>query len=484
MANRYKAGIVTGMVWLLSACGGSGGSNDAPADDLAVGSLDWITCEDNSALQCATLQVPMDHADSASEKIDIALNRMPASADAPLGSLLFNPGGPGGSGTQLIEELAGLNVLPAAIVARYHIVGFDPRGVNQSTPIDCREFDLDDIDGYPLNIDDLRQYETDVRDFVAACSDKHGTYLQHLGSEAVADDMEHIRRALQEPTLNFVGYSYGTRLAGIYAQKYPTTTGRVILDASLPPTHGTMALFEAQLEPLEANLTALTQSCGEFTDCDPQAIKAALESRVAQLIDMELEFELGLLALVVTIAVEEPATVALIAEPLFQYLQDFDTAPLLDLALQFDLDDEDDFDSESVARAVICADDPVRPSVEQIEALRQRFNQTSDLFAEIQLAAAAICIGWPEALNPLAEISTRQAPATLVIGGPTDAQTPLIWSEQMAAAIGGRFLRSEHPGHTTVFSGQNACTDDAAIDFLLNGTLPDESVCPVSDSTE
>ncbi len=489
MGSSFRPALVVGLLLILNGCGGSGGGDGLTPDDgspAVEGSVSWEACRDNALLQCATLKVLQDHRNLDGPTIDIALNRMPATAADPLGSLLFNPGGPGGSGIELIEAFAEHDLLPPELVARYHIVGFDPRGVNHSTPVDCREFDLDDVDEYPLDVSDLQQSADSILPFVSDCHDKYGDYLLYLGSEAVVDDMEAIRLVLGEAALNFVGYSYGTRLAGIYAQKYPTTTGRLVLDGSLPPTHDSISLFREQLLPLESNLRSFAQACSAFSDCNPDSYKAALEARVATLIENGAEFELGLLATTLFAGVEEPDLIDEIAQPLYRYMQDFDTAVLLELVLSIEADDgqneDSDYDSDTAGRAVICADDPVRPSVAEIESLRQPFNAISDLFAEIQLADAAVCMGWPEALHPLAQTATTQAPESLVIGGPTDALTPLVWSEQMAAAIGGRFLRSEHAGHTTVFSGANRCTDTAALDYLLTGTLPAMTVCTADES--
>ena len=130
---------------------------------------------------------------------------------------------------------------------------------------------------------------------------------------------------------------------------------------------------------------------------------------------------------------------------------------------------------------MLCADDAARPTVEEIEALRTRFNEKSDLVAELQLIGAATCMGWPQALRPLAPIATDTAPELLVIGGPADSQTPAVWSERMSQAIGARYLLSEHLGHTVVFNDGNPCTDRVAIDYLVNGVLPDQSVCPISE---
>lgn len=130
-------------------------------------------------------------------------------------------------------------------------------------------------------------------------------------------------------------------------------------------------------------------------------------------------------------------------------------------------------------RAVLCTDDAARPTVQEVEALRSRFNEKSDLVAELQLIGAGSCMDWPEALRPLAPIAADTAPELLVVAGPADSQTPAVWSERMAQAIGARYLLSEHLGHTVVFNGENQCVDQVVIDYLVDGVLPDQSICPV-----
>ena len=451
--------------------------------------LSWQSCASDTSLQCTTLQVPMAHDDPDGEKITLSLNRIPASGSDPLGSLLFNPGGPGGSGLLLIEEIEAEQLIPDSIRERYHLIGFDPRGVGASTPIECDSlFDELDIElnEYPRTRAETETLLSALQSFSTACHQKHGTYLQHVGSGAVAKDMELIRQALAEPALNFMGYSYGTRLAALYAQNYPGTTGRMILDGSLPPTHSVPMLFGDELTVMEANLDRLTQACQQFSSCDPASYKQRLIDRVNTLINEDAGIELDLLATLLITAVQETAIIDSIAEPLHRYSQEWDVTPLLvvaELLEDEDDTDEDNDDSAAMLYAVSCADDAERPTIDDIEALRAPFNNISDLFAELQLANAAICAHWPAALDPLPTVSTSLAPQTLVIGGPFDAQTIDEWSRQMAEAIGGRYLQSQHEGHTVVFSEQNPCTDEVAINFLLTGQLPATEVCEAPMTT-
>lgn len=128
--------------------------------------------------------------------------------------------------------------------------------------------------------------------------------------------------------------------------------------------------------------------------------------------------------------------------------------------------------------AVICADDAARPNVDLLINELAEFNQISNIFAESAIAdTAAICIGWPEAINPLPPITTSVAPQALVIGGTTDPFTTIQESREMAAAIGGYFIESAHLGHGIVYVDDNQCVDSVATDFLLTGMLPTMTEC-------
>jgi len=464
----------------LSGCD----SSDDTATLFSDLTLTWQRCNTESIVQCATLEVPAVHTEPEGDSITLALRRLPSSSDTPQGSLVFNPGGPGGSGTELIEIMNSEDIVPQELSDAFHIVSFDPRGVNLSTPVDCREFIdgnyTDNYDDYPRNRQALAANAALDQQFVSACSNKYGEYLKQLGSSAVVDDMELIRKSLGDEKLNFVGISYGTRLAALYAERYPQQTGRVVLDASLPSTHDNISLFRGQLQAHQKNLVALVDRCTGFSACNPADVLAQLENRLTTLIDNEMELELDLVAQIVIASVQTPELAAITAAPLYSYLQNGDTTALLAIMVSFEdvfEEEETDYDSITPARGVICSDDAARPTVDELEALRTSFNNTSDIFAELFISQSAMCSGWPQSLAPLEPISTNQAPATLVIGGPTDTQTPAIWSQQMASAIGGHYLLSDHPGHTALFSDANDCTEEAVIDFLLLGELPDTNQC-------
>jgi len=177
----------------ITACDSS--SDDTPN---SAASVVWENCASNERLECATLQVPTLHNDTTSEKIAIALNRIPATGNDPIGSLLFNPGGPGGSGLQMIEDIAEGDIIPDSIRDSYHLVGFDPRGVGKSTPIVCDSPVLEDLNEYILNRTETEELFADLKTISDTCLEKYGSYLQQVGSAAVVRDMELIRVALDD----------------------------------------------------------------------------------------------------------------------------------------------------------------------------------------------------------------------------------------------------------------------------------------------
>src|SRR5690606_13151881 len=126
----------------------SGVPTNAPGGDIYEQEIQWETCGE---LECATIQVPLDWGNPGGETIDLKLNKIPAEGDKQ-GSLLLNPGGPGGSGLDLAEyfgAIAGDELLEA-----YDIIGFDPRGVGESSPVNCGDKDVVDtyiVTDWPLD---------------------------------------------------------------------------------------------------------------------------------------------------------------------------------------------------------------------------------------------------------------------------------------------------------------------------------------------
>lgn len=211
-----------------------------------AGPLTWGTCspafEMPEPFQCATLEVPLDHAEPGGKKISLALVRLPTEG-AREGIMLTNPGGPGGSGLDFMRDFAA-DLDKEVKLGDFDLVGFDPRGVGASSPVDCYEdADMDEwmyLDDTPDNAREQALYAKWGEDDTDACVAKYGTELRHYSTEATARDMDLIRAAMGEEKMSFLGISYGTHLGAVYASLFPDRVQSMMLDGGYDPEADTM----------------------------------------------------------------------------------------------------------------------------------------------------------------------------------------------------------------------------------------------------
>lgn len=243
---------------LLNACGG--GSNP-PVDPLASfkqQKLVWQACdptlmgEGENAItalgeraKCALMRAPLDYSNPALGELQVALARVIAEQPQQrLGSIVFNPGGPGGDGLNLAPMFGHLwsiantedpsGKLLKEMSNRYDLIGFSPRGVGSSSSLTCSSPELLEaitdlrLDRSPEN---LRKAQHNARLLAQACAKNPLT--QHIHTDATARDMDLMRGVLGDAKLNFIGYSYGTWLGAWYASLFPERVGRMLFDSSM-----------------------------------------------------------------------------------------------------------------------------------------------------------------------------------------------------------------------------------------------------------
>ena len=239
-----------------NATGSSGSSqSDVPQEleSFYSQTIDWQDCSDGtSPFQCGTVTVPLDYEHPDGRTITLALKKLPASdGDAEHGSLFTNPGGPGDSGVESMKDPA---AMPEELRGAYDIIGFDPRGVGQSTPITCwtddeiRQSLTDPGNGDISPTNPLRgvtsknvpaQEKIDRGAANAARCAQHSEVpelLDHVGTRDVARDLDVLRATNGNAKLNYLGTSYGTYIGAIYADLFPGHVGRVILDSAMDPS--------------------------------------------------------------------------------------------------------------------------------------------------------------------------------------------------------------------------------------------------------
>ncbi|MGI5358301.1 alpha/beta hydrolase [Streptomyces sp. CA-252508] len=237
---QRRAGVLIAAGALMAGAVTAVPSAAEPAPKEQAGALAWKACATKQypRLQCATVRVPLDHADPGGERITLALSRVPHTAKTFQGPLLVNPGGPGASGRTLAGFVAAS--LPARVTAQYDVVGFDPRGVGASRPaLDCKPGYFAPVrpDSVPRDQRDERVNLARAASFAKACGDKYGDLLRHMSTVNAARDLDVVRQALGAERINYFGYSYGTYLGTVYAKLFPQRLRRVVLDSVVDP-HG------------------------------------------------------------------------------------------------------------------------------------------------------------------------------------------------------------------------------------------------------
>jgi pimeloyl-ACP methyl ester carboxylesterase len=203
--------------------------------DYYAQELKWKTCYQD--YKCTDLLVPIDYTNLETGTFRISVLKYEALGTNKIGSLIVNPGGPGSSGVDY--AYAAEYIFSPAILDRYDIVGFDPRGVSRSAPIRClndEELDANNnSDSKPDNEKEFQQILIETKKYVEICKDKN-KYLASYGTANVARDMDILREAVGDKQLNYMGKSYGTYLGTLYAQFFPDKVGRVVLDGAVDST--------------------------------------------------------------------------------------------------------------------------------------------------------------------------------------------------------------------------------------------------------
>ena len=294
MRKARKVHVVAALVaafcaWLLASAGAAAAAQQKIA---------WAKCF-GGPFQCGTLQVPLDYDQPNGSTIALGLTRLPATdPEHRIGSLLINPGGPGGPGAAFIVEV-GPELFTPEVRARYDLVGFDPRGINSSAALRCfgndRQWEPFFMPfAFPMTADELDQWIAGDHFLDDACARRGGAIAEHMATANVARDMDRLRAALGDARLHYYGVSYGSFLGDTYANMFPDRVGRLVIDGVLNPVAWTTGVGdEAQTIPFstrlhsDAGTWATLQEFFRLCDAggDRCAFSGGAQDRFAQLAD-------------------------------------------------------------------------------------------------------------------------------------------------------------------------------------------------------
>ncbi|MGW3054950.1 alpha/beta hydrolase [Streptomyces goshikiensis] len=278
------AGLVATTVPLLSATQATA----APGPDYGARKPAWHRCgaDTPASYECATIKVPLDYSRPQGRKLDLAISRIKSENPAKRhGVLLLNPGGPGGTGLDL--PLMTAEAMPKEVRDQFDLVGFDPRGVGQSSPISCGLTDAEQNMDRPYRKATFGADVAWARTVADKCRAKAGAVLPHITTRNTARDLDAIRAALGERKISYLGYSYGTYLGAVYTQMFPNRTDRFVLDSGVDPQRiwrGMIQVWATEAEPAFKRWTEWTaERSGEFGLGDsPKAVSQTFWALVAR----------------------------------------------------------------------------------------------------------------------------------------------------------------------------------------------------------
>ncbi|MFI9236498.1 alpha/beta hydrolase [Streptomyces sp. NPDC053079] len=503
-AGALLATVVLLLATLTSCDGGIGGvapgtgTGVAAGTDTAAGGqkLDWKTCpapsrgEDSGAgrppgdeWECATLRAPLDYAHPDGDSIGIAMIRAKATDPAHrIGSLIFNFGGPGGSG---------ITTLPAfaddyrTLRTRYDLVSFDPRGVGRSSGVTCLgDKELDAYyaaDATPATKEEEKALVGRVEQYAAGCGKNSGKILPHVGTTNAARDMDLMRQVLGDAKLHYFGVSYGTELGGVYAHLFPKNVGRALLDAVVDPSSDPVQSALAQASGFQLALGNYMAACVKTSDNCPT------EQQIGDLLNRLQKNPVpggGGRDLTQSLATSGIAQ-SLYSRDFWDYLtegvedaENGDGKILLALGDSMNGRAQDGKYSSLQAslNAITCADFAQRYTAAEIEGKVPEFRRASSVFGEFMAWSLLQCTGWPakgEWQTP--DVSAKGSAPVLVVGNTGDPATPYEGAHKMAQELGpgvGVEMTYRGEGHGAYDSG-NACVKSAVDAYLLEGTVPD-----------
>jgi len=452
--------------------------------------LTWEEC--GVGLDCTTVTAPRDYSDPSQGDLELAVARHRATSGQPIGSLLTNPGGPGASGVSLMKSSLSI-LVDERLTDAYDVIGFDPRGVGESTAVSC--YDAKGLDSYFYDIppgargSEERQQALDERGaaFAQACEANSDGILPYISTENSARDMDLLRAVLGDPKLNYLGFSYGSFLGTVYAGLFPERVGRMVLDGGIDPSQSGNEASLDQAVGFEESLRAFMADCLTTSDCpfsgtvddamaDLSAMLARVDSRPITAGDgRRLGGDTLMTAIVAALYSEE-------SWPFLRVALSDVADGRADVAFQLA-----DFYNERVGGqysgntmeafiAYNCMDYPDDTSDADEEAFRQRLAEVAPVTAPYW-EGVDVCASWPVPPTGTRGVITAEgSPPIVVIGTTGDPATPYAGAQRLAEQLSqGVLVTNVGEGHLGYNKGKS-CVDDAIDTYLIDGTVPEDGL--------
>jgi pimeloyl-ACP methyl ester carboxylesterase len=458
--------------------------------------LRWQACV--KGFECARLLVPFDYRRPAWRRFSLPVIRLAATDPARrIGSLVVNPGGPGGSGINY--ALQATSVVSAAVRARFDVVGFDPRGVGGSEPaVHCltgpqldKYFETNDT---PANPAQLSAVVAESKLFASGCEHESRALLPYVGTPNAARDMDVLRAALGDSKLTYLGKSYGTYLGAWYAQLFPSHVRALVLDGAVDPAASSFSMNIVQGEGFQVALRSFAADCMARTDC-PLGHGTGIAAGIARL--QALITRADTHPLLSSLGDGRPANGSLLLGGVVAalYSKTYWSALRSGLQAAFDGDGTilvalgDSLYERSPGgkytnladanMAVDCLDRPWPRGLAAWSAAAATAARAAPQFGESIMWGSLPCAYWPVPSPAQPRIRAAGAPPILVVGNKRDPATPYRWAVALAGDLAsGVLLGWNGDGHTAYMMG-SSCVDGIVNRYLLGLAVPrGGTLCP------
>ena len=465
-------------------------SVDAVLESYYTQTLEWSEC--NGQFECTVFAAPIDYANPENGDLSISVIRK-VSSGTYLGSLILNPGGPGGSGVEYATYVE--YVVSSTLQENFDIVGFDPRGVGASNPVECLNDKQTDfyvaLDGSPDNQAEINDAIKMSQDFAEACAVNSPELYKFVDTVSAAKDIDILRALLGDEKLNWLGKSYGTFLGATYADLFPDKVGRMVLDGAIDPGLTNELLSYGQAMGFELALARFVDDCATQSDCPLDASGTAGISQVSDLLEeldsnpiiledgREFTQAMGTLGVVGSLYDKRYGWPELRTNLSAAFEGDFTgLATSVDFYTGRQENGSYKDNSNDAIAAVNCLDRADRASAEKTIELAAKWKIAAPNFGEYLAWSNVGCSFWKAPATGVAKtISAPGTPTILVVGTVNDPATPYEWSIALAKQLSsGVLLTLDGDGHTAYFQGSD-CIDEAVDNFYLTGNADDGIIC-------
>ncbi|MFF7094287.1 alpha/beta hydrolase [Streptomyces rubradiris] len=489
-ASLLAAGAAAAMVPVLLPATASAAPS-AAADPLArylAQKPAWHRCapETPASFQCATIKVPLDYSRPGGTKLDLAISRWKTSTKKQhRGALLINPGGPGGPGLDMPLYIGG--ELPAAVKNTYDLVGFDPRGVGESSPVGCGLTAKEQDWQRPYKKATFAKDVAWARTVAEKCHARQGDKLRHITTRDTARDMDVIRAVLGEKKISYLGYSYGTYLGAVYTQLFPHRTDRFVLDSAVDPARIWRGMIQVWAEGAEPAFTRWTEWTAERNSAyglgaTPKAVRKTFYDLVAQADRKPIDVEgtrmtgddIRLTSRAVFFSVRDAAEwvvtlkKAAAGTPAGRGLRT--PAPVPPSFARATPEDNGD----AAFWSVVCADQrdwPRDPERYRADAIRDK--KKYPLYGDFG-SSIKPCAFWKTGGEPTTKVDNKVR--ALILQNEWDSQTPLTSGQGLRRAMKGAKMVTVAGGVGHGVYGTKSCADKTATAYLTTGRLPSKDI--------